>query len=53
MWKRGRAGGSHRGRLAAQLWSGAFDEAAFLAGAAAACTARDKPPFDFSRWRWT
>ncbi|SHN44440.1 hypothetical protein SAMN05192549_12218 [Duganella sacchari] len=35
--------------LQAQLWSGAFDEAAFLAGAAAACTARNKPPFDFSQ----
>ena len=35
--------------LQAQLWSGAFDEEAFLAGAAAACSARNKPPFDFSR----
>jgi len=35
--------------LQAQLWSGAFDEQAFLDGAAAACTARNKPPFDFSR----
>ena len=35
--------------LQAQLWSGAFDEAAFLAGAAAACAARNKPPFDFSQ----
>ncbi|MRW92749.1 hypothetical protein GJ699_22370 [Duganella sp. FT80W] len=35
--------------LQAQLWSGAFDEAAFVAGAAAACSARDKPPFDFGQ----
>jgi hypothetical protein len=35
--------------LQAQLWSGAFDEEAFLAGAASACTARDKPPFDFGK----
>lgn len=35
--------------LQAQLWSGTFDEAAFLAGAASACTARDKQPFDFSK----
>ncbi|MYM68966.1 hypothetical protein GTP45_19300 [Pseudoduganella sp. FT55W] len=35
--------------LQAQLWSGAFDEEAFLAGAAAACTARNKPPFDFGK----
>ena len=35
--------------LQAQLWSGAFDEQAFLAGAASACTARDKQPFDFKR----
>lgn len=34
--------------LQAQLWSGAFDEAAFLEGAAAACGARGKPAFDFS-----
>nr|WP_315260284.1 hypothetical protein [uncultured Duganella sp.] len=34
--------------LQAQLWSGAFDEAAFIEGAAAACGARNKPPFDFS-----
>jgi hypothetical protein len=34
--------------LQAQLWSGTFDEEAFLAGAASACTARDKPPFDFA-----
>jgi hypothetical protein len=33
--------------LQAQLWSGAFDEQAFLDGAAAACTARSQPPFDF------
>ncbi|SDG27422.1 MULTISPECIES: hypothetical protein [unclassified Duganella] len=33
--------------LQAQLWSGAFDEAAFMEGAAAACTARNKLPFDF------
>ena len=35
--------------LQAQLWSGAFDEQAFLAGAASACTARDKQPFDFGK----
>ena len=34
--------------LQAQLWSGAFDEEAFLAGAASACTARGKQPFDFA-----
>jgi hypothetical protein len=34
--------------LQAQLWSGAFDEAAFKEGAAAACTARGKQPFNFS-----
>src|SRR5471032_1589697 len=33
--------------LQAQLWSGVFDLSAFLAGAASACTARDKQPFDF------
>ena len=35
--------------LQSQLWSGAFDQQAFLDGAASACAARDKPPFDFSR----
>jgi len=35
--------------LQTQLWSGAFDLEAFLDGAASACVARDKPPFDFSR----
>ncbi|TFW21140.1 hypothetical protein [Duganella callida] len=35
--------------LQAQLWSGAFDEEAFLEGAAAACSTRNKPPFDFSQ----
>jgi hypothetical protein len=36
-------------KVCKQLWSGAFDEEAFLAGAAAACNARNKPPFDFSK----
>jgi len=35
--------------LQTQLWAGAFNEQAFLDGAAAACTARNKPPFDFSQ----
>jgi len=34
--------------LQAQLWSGDFNQEAFLAGAASACTARNKPPFDFA-----
>lgn len=34
--------------LQAQLWSGVFDQQAFLAGAASACTARGKQPFDFA-----
>ncbi|MBA5688119.1 hypothetical protein [Rugamonas apoptosis] len=34
--------------LQAQLWQGDFDEDAFLDGAAQACHARDKPPFDFT-----
>ena len=34
--------------LQAQLWSGAFDQEAFLAGAASACAARNKQPFDFA-----
>jgi hypothetical protein len=34
--------------LQAQLWSGAFDQQAFVAGAALACAARDKQPFDFA-----
>ena len=34
--------------LQAQLWQGEFDEDAFLEGAALACHARDKQPFDFS-----
>jgi hypothetical protein len=34
--------------LQAQLWSGAFDQEGFLAGAASACTARGKQPFDFA-----
>lgn len=35
--------------LQSQLWSGAFDRDYFLDGAATACTARGKEPFDFSR----
>ncbi len=35
--------------LQSQLWSGAFDQQAFIEGAASACAARDQPPFDFSR----
>ena len=34
--------------LQSQLWAGHFDLDAFLDGAAAACAARDKPPYDFS-----
>ncbi|MBA5607645.1 hypothetical protein H3H36_20005 [Duganella sp. FT3S] len=36
--------------LQAQLWQGDFDEEAFLDGAAQACHARDKQPFDFSQF---
>jgi len=35
--------------LQAQLWSGGFDQDSFVEGAASACTARDKPPFDFNK----
>jgi len=35
--------------LQSQLWSGAFDRDYFMDGAATACTARGKTPFDFSR----
>jgi hypothetical protein len=35
--------------LQAQLWSGAFDQQAFLDGATSACVARNRPPFDFSQ----
>ena len=35
--------------LQSQLWSGAFDRDYFMDGAASACTARGKTPFDFSR----
>jgi len=34
--------------LQSQLWAGSFDLGAFLDGAASACAARDKPPYDFS-----
>ena len=33
--------------LQSQLWAGSFDHAAFLSGAAMACTVRGKPPYDF------
>lgn len=35
--------------LQAQLWTGRFDLEGFLSGAALACAARDKAPFDFGR----
>lgn len=36
--------------LQAQLWSGVFDLDAFLSGAASACTARNRTPFDFGNF---
>lgn len=36
--------------LQAQLWQGDFDEDGFLDGAAQACHARAKAPFDFTRF---